>query len=406
MKKTFLSIVLGLFFIPLFAQDQATGLPGDNLNLYGVLNIFQNSPTLEEFEKNLNAEDSKVNNLDLNGDGKIDYIHVIDNMNGPAHAIVLRVDVNETETQDVAVIEVEKDANNQVHVQIIGDEALYGKDYIVEPNQSTPNPGYEGTVPQETVTTTVAYPSPASWAIIGFMFAPTYVVYESPYRWGYYPYFWHPWHPMRYEAFYSYHRPYYDHFRRSYYYNAPAAHAFYGPHRMVSPIVRERYHVPEHPRPAYGRPNPSPGYNRQPRPVNNTPHPMNNQPRPVNNNNQPRPVNNNTPHPMNNQPRPVNNNTPHPVNTQPRPVNNNTPHPINNQPRPVNNNTPHPVNNQPRPVFNNTPHPTNNQPRPVNNTPHPVNTQPRPVNNTPHPINHPAPQINKNNSGKKADPRR
>ena len=144
MKKTVLILVFSLFVIPLFAQQPELGLPGDNLNLYGVLNIFQNSPTLEEFEKHLNNPDSKVNNLDLNGDGQIDYLHVIDNVNGAVHDIVLRDDINENETQDVAVIEVERDANNHVHIQIIGDEALYGKDYIVEPQVNTPNPGYHG----------------------------------------------------------------------------------------------------------------------------------------------------------------------------------------------------------------------------------------------------------------------
>jgi len=77
MKKTIVTFVLSLFIIPLFAQDTQSGLPGDNLNLYGVLNLFQQSPTLEQFEKSLNAEDQKVNNLDLNNDGKIDYIHVV-----------------------------------------------------------------------------------------------------------------------------------------------------------------------------------------------------------------------------------------------------------------------------------------------------------------------------------------
>jgi len=71
-------------------------------------------------------------------------------MNGDAHAIALRIDMNDNETQDVAVIEVERDANNQTHVQIVGDESLYGKDYIVEPNQNTPNPGYSGGAVEQT----------------------------------------------------------------------------------------------------------------------------------------------------------------------------------------------------------------------------------------------------------------
>ncbi len=54
------------------------GLPGDNLNLYAVLRVFQESPTLEEFEKRINSQEEMINNLDLNGDRKIDYIQVVD----------------------------------------------------------------------------------------------------------------------------------------------------------------------------------------------------------------------------------------------------------------------------------------------------------------------------------------
>ena len=131
--------------------DGSLGLPGDNLNLYAVMKLFQESKTLELFEKNLNDENSQINNLDLNGDGKIDYISVIDNFDGKVHTIVLRDAISQTESQDVAVFYVGKDNNNRPQIQLIGDEALYGKDYIIEPNiggkanaGQTANPGYSG----------------------------------------------------------------------------------------------------------------------------------------------------------------------------------------------------------------------------------------------------------------------
>nr|MDA3822412.1 hypothetical protein [Bacteroidales bacterium] len=43
--------------------DEYLGLPGDNLNLYAVMNLFQESETLEGFERNLNDEESMINNL-------------------------------------------------------------------------------------------------------------------------------------------------------------------------------------------------------------------------------------------------------------------------------------------------------------------------------------------------------
>ena len=72
MKKSVLfliTIILFAFSLSICAQngvEEKLNLPGDNLNLYAVLNLFQESETLELFENNLNAEDSKINNLDLN----------------------------------------------------------------------------------------------------------------------------------------------------------------------------------------------------------------------------------------------------------------------------------------------------------------------------------------------------
>jgi hypothetical protein len=254
MKKILFSILVIaaiLFQTTLFGQGnelpKSLGLPGDNLDLYSVLNLFQQSPTLEEFEKKLNEEDVKINNLDLDGDGQTDYIYVIDNVDGSAHAIVLRVAVNKTETQDVAVIEVEKDNNNQIHIQIVGDEALYGKDYIVEPNdgtaQGTPNPGYTGDNTGGNTTVNNNYsvsPMVATWPIISFMYTPAYVRYNSPYYYGYYPKYWNSWRPLRYNVYYGYHRPYYGFYHRTYSYRAPVAHTYYGPRRTVSVTVGNR----------------------------------------------------------------------------------------------------------------------------------------------------------------------
>ena len=84
-------------------EDEKLNLQGDNLNLYAVMKLFQESETLEGFERSLNAEDSRINNLDLNGNNLIDYIKVIDYVDGGTHTIVLQVAINERENQDVAV---------------------------------------------------------------------------------------------------------------------------------------------------------------------------------------------------------------------------------------------------------------------------------------------------------------
>ena len=38
-------------------DEDRLGLPGDNLNLYAVMKLFQESETLEGFERSLNDED-------------------------------------------------------------------------------------------------------------------------------------------------------------------------------------------------------------------------------------------------------------------------------------------------------------------------------------------------------------
>ena len=85
-------IAFCLFGFKASAQEEPEqlNLPGDNLNLYAVMKLFQESPTLEEFEKKLNDPDNKVNNLDLDGDNNIDYIKVVDNVEGDIHNITLK----------------------------------------------------------------------------------------------------------------------------------------------------------------------------------------------------------------------------------------------------------------------------------------------------------------------------
>ncbi len=64
MKHTFLLCAFVSLWMLNFAQTSATDkldLPGDNLNLYAVLKIFQESETLEGFEKKLNDEANKIN---------------------------------------------------------------------------------------------------------------------------------------------------------------------------------------------------------------------------------------------------------------------------------------------------------------------------------------------------------
>jgi hypothetical protein len=196
MKKfilPYLAAVMSLLMQPVFSQEDTTsllGLPGDNLDLYAVLTLFQKSKTIEAFEKSLNDEKEKINNLDLNLDKKIDFIKVVTKKKDDSYTFILQVDVTKDETQDVAVILLDKDKDKKVSLQIVGDEELYGKDYVVEPkgNSSvTPNPAYKGenpvTVTVPATTTVVVESAP----IVQYVYSPVYVPYTPPYHYGYYP---------------------------------------------------------------------------------------------------------------------------------------------------------------------------------------------------------------------------
>ena len=104
-----------------------------NLDLKVVAKLFGEAKDLEEFEKMLNDPQQALVNLDLNGDGDVDYIRVIETTNGNKHLIVLQAVLAKDIYQDVASIYVEKDEANNVSVQVIGDEYIYGKNYVIEP---------------------------------------------------------------------------------------------------------------------------------------------------------------------------------------------------------------------------------------------------------------------------------
>ena len=160
MKTHRLYRIIWLFFLmagwtAVQAQDQAE-VPGDNFSLEGALTLFKKSSSPQEFEKMLNDPQSKVNNLDLNGDGYIDYIRVIDRYEGNVHAFTLQAVVSKKESQDVAVITLEKLDNGKAVLQIIGDEDIYGVETIIEPTREVRT--YGGTMSARVVVDVWAWP--------------------------------------------------------------------------------------------------------------------------------------------------------------------------------------------------------------------------------------------------------
>lgn len=198
----------------------------ENLDLKTVATLFGQAKDLEQFEQMLNNPDSAFSNLDLNGDGQVDYLRVIETADNTRHLVVIQAVLAKDVYQDVASIYVEKDPETQsVTVQVIGDEYIYGTNYIIEPVY-------------------VYRPYIYDW-----FWGPDWVCWYSPYYWDYWPGWWHPyycvapyiywdhcywhhhWHPIC--SYRTGHHPH-DHFRPMYEHVSRSDYAARHPERSFS----------------------------------------------------------------------------------------------------------------------------------------------------------------------------
>ncbi len=201
MKKVF-SIFLFLFISigTIIAQDTTTVTAtsddiSEDLDLEAVASIFGDSKDLEDFEKRLNDPESKISNLDLNKDGEVDYLRVVDNSKGDTKTAAVQAVLGKDKYQDVAVIDIVKDKKGETTVQVVGDVYMYGEAYIVQPVYVTPP------------------------VIVTWFWAPIYSPWHSPYYWGYYPPYFNPWRVMARTAYrhhiYNHHGHYNNHYNHT-----------------------------------------------------------------------------------------------------------------------------------------------------------------------------------------------
>jgi hypothetical protein len=220
--------------------EEPTGVPGENFSLHGALELFQKAASPETFEKALNDPANKVNNLDLNGDGEVDYVRVVAKKDGDAHVLVLQVPVSETENQDVAVIGLEKTGADKAVLQIIGDEDVFGEETVVEPgegdDEEDADEAAKHAMPLRAFKVVVnVWP----WPCVRFMYAPAYVPWVSPWRWRAYPVWWRPWRPLAWAVWHPFRvRPGFAVVRT---HRVVVAHRVYRPHRVASVTVRTRH---------------------------------------------------------------------------------------------------------------------------------------------------------------------
>ena len=132
------------------------------LDLQAVAAAFAESNSVQEFERILNSSRYMINNLDLNRDGWVDYLRVIEVRQGYRHVFLIQACLAPSVFQDVATLVAEWQAN-KLFVEVIGDPYLYGYNYVVRP---------------------VFVKRPPMWDIFG---RPTYNPWTSPYYYGYWP---------------------------------------------------------------------------------------------------------------------------------------------------------------------------------------------------------------------------
>ena len=219
-KLTTLLMTLMLMCTALWADETITVSANssdisEGLDLKVVAKLFADAKNLEEFETMLNNPDSAFCNLDLNGDGQVDYLRVVETGEGNKRLIVLQAILAKDIYQDVASIYVEKDAADNVSVQVIGDEYVYGANYIIEPVY-------------------VYRPIIYDW-----FWGPYWYAWESPWYWGYYPGWWYVhrcWaHDWYWRHCYAYHHcHHYCSFRAG-----RAIHSGY--HELHSGVTRREY---------------------------------------------------------------------------------------------------------------------------------------------------------------------
>lgn len=255
MKHLIPGVLIFLSISTLTTQTQAqtpdsTGLPGDNFSLQGALELFKKAGSPEEFEKLLNTEDSKVNNLDLNEDGKTDYIRVVSKRENEVQLFVLQALVTEKESQDIAVIELEKTGNDNAVIEIVGDEDIFGEETIVEPEGSDNafNEGFSSlaggpNTETDLVSRDAIIVNVWAWPCVRFVYAPSYVLWVSPFTWRAHPGWYRPWRPLAWHVYRPYRYRYRPHYAVVTTRRVAVAPRLYRPMRVTSVTVVNRHHT-------------------------------------------------------------------------------------------------------------------------------------------------------------------
>jgi len=154
------------------AQPPLAATPaGDNFDLNAATTILATTASLAEYEAMINSSKSKINNVDLNEDGKLDYLKVVEVIKERTNLISIQAITGKDAAMGLATIEIHSFTNGAVSVVTAGNGALYGEKYYLTPNADSDvvSRGVASVLTQQTTsqiqkgTVRTAWVSDASW---------------------------------------------------------------------------------------------------------------------------------------------------------------------------------------------------------------------------------------------------
>ena len=95
------------------------------LDLDAVTALAKKAKDAADFESLLNSQTEADNNIDLNDDGKVEYINVTEYGSGDRRGFSLTTEISPGKTQEIATIDFQKEGEKGV-IQTTGNPSLYG----------------------------------------------------------------------------------------------------------------------------------------------------------------------------------------------------------------------------------------------------------------------------------------
>ena len=150
----------------------------DGLNLELLLPLVKEAENAEDLEKKINAEKG-INNLDLNNDGKVDFIKVTEFGSKDAYGFSLTTFPEEGQEQEVATITIKKEGE-EAQVQVAGNQQIYGQNHYYHSRFGV-----------------------GEMLLMAYLLRP-HPFYAPSFGWGYYPSYYRPWGVRPYSSYSSF----------------------------------------------------------------------------------------------------------------------------------------------------------------------------------------------------------